>query len=61
MGSLKARHPYDKEFAAHHNAMDEVIDCLASYNHRRLQAALGEVSPMEFEENWHPDQPKKAA
>ena len=61
MGSLKAGSLYDKEFAARHKAMDEVIDWLAFYNHRRLQAALGGVSPRELEENWHPDQPKKVA
>ena len=41
--------------------MDEVIDWLAFYNHRRLHSTLGDISPMRFEENWHAGQAKKAA
>ena len=32
--------------------MDEVIDWLTFYNHRRLHSTLGYVSPMAFEQRW---------
>jgi transposase InsO family protein len=32
--------------------MDEVIDWLAFYNHRRPHSTLGYVSTKWFEENW---------
>jgi len=41
--------------------MDEVIDWLAFYNHRRLHLTLGYVSPMKFEENWLAAQNRLAA
>jgi putative transposase len=52
---------YGKTFATQREAMDEVIDWLTFYNHRRLHSALGYISPMRFEENWHAGQAKKAA
>ena len=48
-------------FATQREAMDEVIDWLTFYNHRRLHSTLGYISPMRFEENWHAGQAKKAA
>jgi putative transposase len=60
-GSLKVGRLYGKEFATRRQAMDEVVDWLAFYNHSRLHSTLGYVSPMRFEENWHAGQPKKAA
>ena len=33
--------------------MDEVIDWLTFYNHRRPHSTLGYVSPMRFEDIWH--------
>nr|MDP2191802.1 IS3 family transposase [Rhodoferax sp.] len=33
-------------------AMDEVIDWLTFYNHKRLHSTLGYVSPMTFEQRW---------
>jgi transposase InsO family protein len=41
--------------------MDEVIDWLTFYNHRRLHSTLGYVSPMQFEKRWDTAQQLKAA
>jgi len=41
--------------------MDEVIDWMSFYNHRRLHSALDNVSPMPFERRWLADQEKQAA
>ena len=60
-GRLKVGRLYGKRFATHRDAMDEVIDWLTFYNHRRLHSKLGYISPMKFEENWHAGQSKKAA
>ena len=42
-------------------AMDEVIDWMTFYNHRRIHSTLGYVSPMQFEKSWHAAQLLKAA
>ena len=60
-GSLKVGRLYGKRFAIHREAMDQVIDWLMFYNHRRLQSTLGYVSPMKFEANWHAGQVNTAA
>jgi Integrase core domain len=60
-GSMKVGRLYGKRFATHREAMDEVIDWLTFYNHRRLHSTLGYISPMRFESNWHAGQVKKAA
>jgi transposase InsO family protein len=60
-GSLKVGRLYGRKFATQRQAMDEVIDWLTFYNHRRLHSTLGYVSPMQFEQHWHAGQPKKAA
>ena len=60
-GSLKVGRLYGKKFATQRDAMDEVIDWPAFYNHRRLHSTLGDISLMRFEENWHAGQAKKAA
>ena len=60
-GSMKVGRLYGKRFATHREAMDEVIDWLTFYNHRRLHSTLGYISPMKFEANWHAGQVKKAA
>ncbi len=41
--------------------MDEVIDWLTFYNHRRLHSTLGYVSPMKFEKRWDAAQQLKAS
>jgi transposase InsO family protein len=41
--------------------MDEVIDWMTFYNHRRIHSTLGYVSPMQFEKSWQAAQLLKAA
>ena len=60
-GSLKVARIHGKRFETRRQAMDEVIDWLAFYNHRRLHSTLGYVSPMKFEENWLAAQNRLAA
>ena len=51
-GRLKVGRLYGRKFATLREAMDEVIDWLTFYNHRRLHSTLGYVSPMTFEQSW---------
>jgi len=60
-GSLKVARIHGRRFETRRQAMDEVIDWLAFYNHRRLHLTLGYVSPMKFEENWLAAQNRLAA
>ena len=60
-GSLKVARIHGRRFETRRQAMDEVIDWLAFYNHRRLHSTLGYVSPMKFEENWLASQNRLAA
>lgn len=60
-GSLKVGRLYGMRFETQRQAMDEVIDWLTYYNHRRLHSTLGYISPMQFEKNWFAAQLKKAA
>jgi transposase InsO family protein len=48
-------------FATRRQAMDEVIDWLMYYNHRRRHSTLGYLSPMQFEKNWFAAQLQDAA
>ena len=41
--------------------MDEVIDWMTFYNHRRIHSTLGYVSPTQFEKSWHAAQKLRAA
>ena len=52
-GRLKVGRLHGKRFATRRAAMDEVMDWLTFYNHKRLHSTLGYVSPMTFEKNWH--------
>ena len=60
-GRFEVGRLYGKTFATQRDAMDEIIDWLTFYDHRRLHSTLGYVSPMRFEENWHSVQQDKAA
>jgi putative transposase len=51
-GRLKVGRLYGRKFATRRDAMDEVMDWLNFYNHRRLHSTLGYVSPMTFEQRW---------
>jgi putative transposase len=60
-GSLNVGRLYGRRFATQRVAMDEVIDWLTFYNHRRLHSTLGCLSPKKFEEDWRAGQAKRAA
>jgi putative transposase len=53
---LKVGRLYGRKFATRREAMDEVMDWLTFYNHKRLHSTLGYVSPMTFEQCWFADQ-----
>ena len=44
-GRLKVGRLYGQRFATRRQAMDEVIDWMTFYNHRRIHSTLGYVSP----------------
>jgi len=60
-GRLKVGRLYGRKFVTRRQAMDEVIDWMTFYNHRRIHSTLGYVSPMQFEKSWHAAQLMKAA
>lgn len=60
-GSLKVARLHGRRFETRRQAMDEVIDWLSFYNHRRLHSTLGYVSPMQYERAWLAAQDKRAA
>ena len=60
-GSLIVGRLYGRKIATQRQAMNEVIDWLTFYTHRRLHSTLGYVSPMSFEANRHAGQAKKTA
>jgi putative transposase len=51
-GRLRVGRLYGRRFATRREAMDEVMDWLTFYNHKRLHSTLGYVSPMTFEQRW---------
>ena len=51
-GRLKVGRLYGRKFLTRRQAMDEVIDWLNFYNHKRLHSTLDYVSPMTFEQRW---------
>ena len=60
-GRLKVGRLYGRKFETRRQAMDEVIDWLTLYNHRRINSTLGYVSAMQFEKSWHAAPLLKAA
>jgi transposase InsO family protein len=60
-GSLKRARLHGKRFMTRRQAMDEVMDWLTFYNHRRPHSMLGYVSPMRYEQNWFASQLSLAA
>lgn len=60
-GSLKVGRLHGPRFEIRREAMDEIIDWLTFYNHRRLHSSLGYVSPMPFERAWLAAQQSQAA
>jgi len=52
---------HGKRFKTRRDAMDEIVDWLTFYNHRRLHSSLGYVSPMQFERAWFAAQNRQAA
>jgi len=49
---LKVGRLYGRKIAIRREAMDEVMDWLNFYNHKRLHLTLGYVSPITFEQRW---------
>ena len=60
-GSLKVGRLYGRRFDTRRAAMDEIIDWLTFYNHRRQHSTLGYISPMQYEQNWLTAQQARAA
>ena len=60
-GSLKVARIHGVRFKTRRAVMDEVIDWLTFYNHRRLHSTLGYLSPMQFEKKWLAEQIRQAA
>ncbi|HEY1392722.1 MAG TPA: IS3 family transposase, partial [Methylibium sp.] len=60
-GSLKVARIHGRRFGTRRDAMDEVVDWLTFYNHRRLHSSLGYVSPMQFERAWLAAHERRAA
>ena len=60
-GSLKVGRLHGRRFETRRDAMDEIVDWLGFYNHRRIHSSLGYVSPMQFERAWLAAQHRQAA
>ena len=55
---MKVGKLYGRRFATRREAMDEVMDWINFYNHKRLHSTLGYVSSIAFEQRWIATQQK---
>ena len=60
-GSLKLAQMHGVRLVTRRAAIDEVINWIRFYSHRRLHSTFANVSPMQFEQRWLADQLKWAA
>ena len=60
-GLLKGGRLHGRWFDTRRAAMDEVVDCLTFYNHRRLHSTLDYVGPLQFDPAWLAAQQRQAA
>lgn len=51
-GRLKVGRLHGRKFTTRREAMDEVMNWINFYNHKRLHSTLGYISPMQFEQRW---------
>jgi transposase InsO family protein len=58
-GRLKVGRLYGRKFESRRQAMDEVIDWMTFFNHRRIHSKSGYVSPMQFEKRWRRGMPSQ--
>ena len=58
---MKVARVHGVRFETRRAVMDEVINWLTFYNHRRLHSTLGYLSPMQFEKKWLAEQTRQAA
>jgi putative transposase len=58
---LKVARVHGRKFATMAECKDEVMDWLHFYNSTRLHSTLDNVSPMQFEEQWHAARAQRAA
>ena len=52
---------YGQKFKTRRKAKDETIAWLLWYNRARLHSTLAHISPVQFEQNWLANQPKRAS
>ncbi|MDQ0068683.1 transposase InsO family protein [Variovorax boronicumulans] len=58
-GSLKVERLHGQRLKTVREAKDETIDWLLWYNRARRQSTLAYVSPTQFEQDWHANQPRQ--
>jgi putative transposase len=58
---LKVARVHGRKFVTIAESKDVVMDWLHFYNSTRLHSTLNNISPMQFEEQWHAARPQRAA